>query len=328
VAQDEKVSADQRVRRSVRRTLVGSVFALVVLAALGAWGSLGAFTLRPGQAAVLLLLGRHHATILQDGFHLTLPPPLVERVVVDYSKLRNLDFGFRGKEDENTPREKLLEASMQTGDNNIVRASFAVQYTIKDPFLERFRIAEPELVVRDAAQAAMREVVGRMTVDGVLREQRALVSTEVSRLLQEILDAYESGLDVQGVQLQEVQPPAPVRAAFDDVVAANQDASRLVNQAEGYRNELLPQARAEAAEALAAARGYREAKIAEATGEAARFEAIVAEYRKAPEVTEKRLYLEAMESVLPEVEKVIVEPGTTQVLPYLPLRGVDGRGRP
>jgi membrane protease subunit HflK len=172
----------------------------------------------------------------------------------------------------------------------------------------------------------MREVVGKMTVDGVLREQRALVTTEVSRLLQDILDSYEAGLDVQGVQLQDVQPPALVRAAFEDVVAASQDASRLGNEAEGYRNEVLPQARAEAAEARASAEAYREAKIAQATGEAERFKAIVAEYRKAPEVTRKRLYLETMESILPEVEKVIIEPGTTQVLPYLPL-GRNERGR-
>jgi len=174
-------------------------------------------------------------------------------------------------------------------------------------------------VVRDAAQAAMREVVGKMTVDGVLREQRALVSTEVSRLLQEILDSYEAGLDVQGVQLQDVQPPASVRAAFEDVVAANQDASRLGNEAEGYSNQVLPQARAEAAEARASAEAYREEKIAGATGEAERFKAIAIEYRKAPDVTRKRLYLETMESILPQVEKIIIEPGTTQVLPYLPL---------
>ena len=212
---------------------------------------------------------------------------------------------------------------MQTRDNNVVRVSFAVQYQVKDPFQSRFRLEDPDAVVRDAAQAAMREVVGRTPVDGVLREKKALVTAEVERLLQEILDGYESGIEVQSVQLQDVQPPDEVRAAFADVVAATQDASRLVNEAEGHRNEVAPRARAEAAEATAQAEAYREAKIAEATGAAERFRAIAAEYRKAPEVTRKRLYLETMEQILPKVQKVIVEPGAAQVVPYLPL-GRDG----
>jgi membrane protease subunit HflK len=303
----------------VRRTLGGALLAIAVLGGLGVWGSLGAFTLQPGQAAVLLLLGRHVETITQDGFHIRLPPPLVTRTLVNFSELRNEDFGFRGTEDENTPAAKLREATMQTNDNNIVRVSFAVQYTVADPFLFHFRVKDPDLVVRDAAQAAMREVVGRTSVDGVLREQRALVSSEVRRLLQDILDSYESGLRVEGVQLQEVSPPAPVRAAFEDVVAANQDANRFVNEAEGYRNEVLPKARAQAAEVVAAAEGDRAAAIAHATGAASRFKALATEYRRAPEVTEKRLYLETMESVLPGVEKIIIEEGTTQILPYLPL---------
>ena len=321
----EKLTADERVKRSVRRTLTNSLLVLVVLGMLGVWASFGAFTLKPGQAAVLLLLGKHYSTVVQDGVHMALPPPLVEREIVNVSELRNEDFGFRGRQDENTPEDKIVEATMQTSDNNIVRVSFAVQYRVEDAFLHRFRVEQADAVVRDAAQAAMREVVGKMTVDGVLREQRALVTSEVSRLLQEILDSYEAGLDVQGVQLQDVQPPASVRAAFEDVVAASQDASRLGNEAEGYSNQVLPQARAEAAEARASAEAYREEKIAGATGEAERFKAIAVEYRKAPDVTRKRLYLETMESILPQVEKIIIEPGTTQVLPYLPL-GRNERG--
>lgn len=317
--EEEPLTTDQRVERSVRRTLGNWLLVLLLLAGLGAWGSLGAFTLQPGQAAVLLLLGRHVETVEKDGLHLRLPPPLVTRTVVNVSELRNEDFGFRGRQDESTPPAKVSEATMQTGDNNIVLVSFAVQYTVSDAFLARFRLRDPAPVVRDAAQAAMREVVGRMNVDDVLRRRRALVASETSRLLQDVLDSYEAGLDVQGVQLQEVNPPGPVRASFDDVVAATQDASRQVNEAEGYRNEVLPKARAEAIELREGARAYKEATIAEATGESERFKALAVEYRKAPEVTQKRLYLETMEKVLPEVEKVIIEEGTTQVLPYLPL---------
>jgi membrane protease subunit HflK len=235
------------------------------------------------------------------------------------TELRAEDFGLRGPGTPETPLEELHEATMQTRDNNIVRVSFTVQYTVKDPFEARFRLADAPAVVRDAAQAAMREVVGRTTVDGVLREKKALVTSEAERLLQEILDSYGSGLQVTEVQLQDVQPPAEVRAAFGDVVAANQDASRLVNEAEGHRNEVLPKARAEAAEVTAQAEAYRVSKVAQATGAAERFRALAVEYRKAPEVTKKRLYLETMEQVMPKVEKVIVEPGAAQIVPYLPL---------
>lgn len=327
MADPKKLSTDERVQRSVSRTLSGWLALLLLLAGLAAGGYFGSFTLEPGQAAVLLLFGKHVETIEQDGLHFRLPPPFLERRIVDYSGLRNEDFGFRGKEDEKVPAGKIAEATMQTSSNNIVRVSFAVQYTIKDPFAYVYRVAEPGPVVRDAAQAAMRQVVARNTVDGVLREKRALVATDAARLLQDTLDAYDAGIDVAGVQLQDVRAPAPVQAAFDDVVSAIQDASRLVNEAEGYRNEVLPKARAEAAEVRAQAGAYRDSKIAEATGEAARFSAVAAEWRKAPEVTRTRLYLETMEAVLPDVNKVIIEPGTAQVLPYLPLGQHDGGTR-
>jgi len=317
VAEASRTSAEERVRRSVARQLRNAAVAIALLVALGVWVWRGwSFTLRPGEAAVLLLLGRHVETITQEGFHVRLPEPFLTRHVVRVRELRAEDFGLRGGEE--TPAE-LHEASMQTSDNNIVRVSFTVQYTVKDPFAAAFHLDDPSGVVRDAAQAAMREVVGRTSVDGVLREKKALVTAEAARRLQEILDSYGAGLDVAQVQLQGVQPPAEVHAAFDDVVTANQDASRLVNEAEGHRNEVVPKARAEAAETLAQAQAYQEAKVAEATGAAERFRAIAAEYRKAPEVTRERLYLETMEQVLPKVDKVIVEPGAASLVPTLPL---------
>jgi membrane protease subunit HflK len=234
------------------------------------------------------------------------------------------DFGARGELEKDAPAGTRLESSMQTSDNNIVQLSFVVQYRVKDAFASRYRVADPTSTLRDAAQAAVREVVGQMTIDGVLSERRGDVEFDSKRILQEILDSYGTGLQIQAVQLQEVQPPEQVRAAFDDVIAADQDASRTINEAEGYRNELMPGARAEAAELIEAAAGYRDATIAESEGEAARFTAIAVEYRKAPEVTRKRLFLETMETILPDVEKIIIEPGTVSVLPYLPL-GRDRR---
>lgn len=316
---DENLSVDEKVQRSVARSLANVSLLSASAVALAGWAWLGLFTLEPGQAEVLLRFGAYQETIYEEGLHWTLPPPFVQRQTVNVTAVRNEDFGFRGLESEDTAEARLREATMQTSDNNIVRVGFAVQFAIKDPFAARYRVAEPTAVIRDAAQAAMREVVGRETVDGVLREHRAAVAAEVADRLQVILDSYDSGIDIDKVQLQDVQPPAAVRAAFDDVVAATQDANRLVNEAEGYRNEMLPRARAEAVELTQAAFGYRDATIAESTGKAARFRAIAAEYRKAPEVTQKRLYLETMEAILPSVEKVIIESGTAQVLPYLPL---------
>jgi membrane protease subunit HflK len=323
MAKQEKLDVDERVQRSVRRTLTNAVLALLVLGLVGLWGSFGIYQLEPGQSAVLLRLGRHMGTVSTEGLHWTLPPPLVTRTIVNVEEVQSEDFGFRGVEDEKADREKLLDASMQTSDNNIIRLSFAVQYKIKDAFAARYRVRQPVPVLRDAAQAAIREVIGTMTIDGVLSEQRGEVKLETQAKLQDILDSYDSGLEIQDVQLQEVQPPAEVRAAFDDVIGATQDASRAVNEAEGYQNEVIPHARAEAAEIQASAEAYRASKVAEATGASVRFTAIAAEYRKAPDVTRRRLYLETMESILADVDKVIIESGTTQVLPYLPL----GRGQ-
>ncbi len=315
----EQLPVEERVRRSVARTLSKGVVVLILLGLLGAWASLGAFTLQPGQAAVLLRLGRHAGTVSEAGFHLTLPPPIVLREVVNVGEVRSEDFGAAPAGAPPDAQESLHEAAMQTSDNNIVLVLFSVQYRFKDPFAARYHVADPVAVVRDAAQAAMREAVGSMTVDGVLRERKEALTSDVAVLLQDILDGYDAGIDVEEVQLQDVQPPAAVRAAFDDVVAATQDASRVMNEAEGYRNEVLPDARGRAAELRAQAEGHRAAVVADATGEAARFQAVATEYRKAPGVTEKRLYLETMEDVLPKVETVIIEPGTAGVLPYLPI---------
>jgi membrane protease subunit HflK len=327
----ENVPADEKVRRSVARTLGNGLFYLSVLGILGAWLSLGFFTLKPGEAAVLIAFGQHLETRMEDGLQFTWPPPIVQREILNVSEVQNQDFGMRGEGDvegtEGGPpaqEAQVREAAMQTSDNNIVHVSFSVQYQIKDAFLALFKLEDVDSVVRAAAQASMREAVGRMTVDGVLRERRAALTAETAELMQEILDSYDSGLDIDSVQLQDVRPPTEVQAAFDDVIAANQDANRLVNEAEGFRNEKIPNARGEASELIEQAYGYRDAKIAEAEGEANRFLALLAEYKKAPVVTKKRLYLETMEQVMPKVQKVIIESGTTNVLPYLPL----GRDKP
>jgi membrane protease subunit HflK len=316
-----KVSEERKVGRLLSRLLAG----VLLLGLLGFWASFGFYRLNPGEAAVILRLGKYRTTEVREGLRWHLPPPIESREIVNVGLVAREQFG-----DIDTASEAatLTETAMQTGDNNIVDLEFVVKYKIGRAFESRFRIANLRETLRDSAQAAMREVVGRNSVDDVLSEKRGIIQDEAAELLQQILDRYESGLHVEGIELQEVQPPAPVRDAFDDVIAAAQDRNRKVNEAEGYANEVLPGARAEASEVVEAAIGYRDSKIAEAAGEAERFLAIVREYQKAPEITRKRLYLETMEEVLPGVEKVIIEPGTASVLPYLPLGTARKEPRP
>jgi membrane protease subunit HflK len=321
-------SVDAQVSGSVGRLLRNLVLLSLMVTALAGWGYFGMFELEPGQSAIVFRLGRYQRTEPVAGLHFALPPPFEEVEIVHVSELSRQDFGVKGEGDQAARERAEMEASMQTSDNSIVSLGFVVQYRISDAFDSRYGVADPEPTLRDAAQAAVREVVGRMTVDGVLSERRGEIESESKRTLQEILDSYSMGIDVMEIQLQEVQPPEQVREAFDDVIAAAQDASLTVNKAEGYKNELIPTARAEAIELVQAAEGYRDAKIAEAKGEAERFASLVVEYHRAPQVTQTRLYLEAMESVLPGVSKVIIEPGTAQVLPYLPLTQAPGLSVP
>ena len=311
--------------RKVGQLLTRLLLVVSLLGLLGLWGSFGFYRLNPGEAAVILRLGKYRTTEVREGLRWHLPPPIESREMVNVGLVAREQFG-----DIDTAREAatLTETAMQTGDNNIVDLEFVVKYKIGNAFQSRFRIADLRETLRDSSQAAMREVVGRNSVDDVLSEKRGIIQDEAAELLQKILDRYESGLFVEGIELQEVQPPAPVRDAFDDVIAAAQDRNRKVNEAEGYANEVLPRARAEASEVVEAAIAYRDSKIAEARGEAEGFLAVLFEYQKAPEITRKRMYLETMEEVLPGVEKVIIEPGTASVLPYLPLGAARREPKP
>lgn len=313
--------SEERVQRAVGRTVANATAALLSLALLGAWAYFGFYTMDPGQAAVILQFGRYVRTETEPGLRWHLPPPVESHEILNVASIDKEEFGVgvvtAAAEGEAPIRP---ETAMQTSDANIALVSFIVQYRIKDAFQSRYRIADPRAVLRDAAEASVRSAVGRNTIDAVLTEKRGIIEVEAREELQAQLDRYESGLVVLGVELQEVQPPAAVRAAFEDVQGAGQDRDRAVNEAEGYANEVLPRARAEAIETVEEARGYRDAKIAEAAGEAQRFSALATEYAKAPDVVRTRLFLETMEAVLPQVNTYIVEPGSgSPVLPYLPL---------
>ncbi len=308
---------ERRAGRIVRR--IGIVFLLLIGAGVWMFFS-GWYTVDPGEQAVILRLGKFARIDTQEGFRLKLPAPIESYDIVHVSVSQQREFG----DVSTTDVAKLSETAMQTGDNNIVLIEFVVQYRIGEPFQNLYRVSRSQELLEEAAQAAMREVVGRSTIDGVLSERKGVIQDEAAELLQAILDEYEAGITVEDVELQDAQAPEPVRDAFDDVIAANQDRNRAVNEAQAHANEVVPRARGEASELLAEASGYREAKIAEATGAASRFLAVVEEYEKAPAITRKRIYLETMEAVLPDAEKLIVEPGTASVLPYLPLGRREG----
>jgi membrane protease subunit HflK len=318
VAEDnEPSSAEERAKRGAARTALNAVTILVATAILAIWAYTGLYQLDPGEAAIILRFGALDRVEREPGLRWHLPPPLASHLIMRVDTLEREEFGGAERGAEQLAAPVLEEAAMQTRDNNIVHLGFVVQYKIGDPVGAQLRVAERRAILRDAAQAAMREVVGRTSIDGVLAERRGEVEAETLRLLRDMLDRYETGIEVTSVQLQDVQPPPPVRGAFDDVIAAAQDRDRQIHEARGYENEVVPRARGQAAELESQADGYREARVSEAKGEAARFEALLVEYQLSPEVTRKRLYLEAMEDVLPKVQKVIIEKGTGAVLPYV-----------
>jgi membrane protease subunit HflK len=198
---------------------------------------------------------------------------------------------------------------MLTGDENIVDAEMIVQYKLKDPEAYLFNFVRPVLTVREASEASLRTVVGRHGIDQTLTSGKLMIQEETKTLLQSILDKYNTGILVVAVQLQDVSPPKTVISAFKDVASAKEDKNRLINEAEGYRNDVIPKARGEAQAMIREAEGFKEARIKRSEGDVAKFTAMVKEYKKSKSITKKRLYLEAMEDILPGIEKFIVPDG-------------------
>jgi len=312
---------EDRIRRQVGRTLANWAAVILSLGILIGWGVTGIYRLEPGEAAVILFLGEYERTELREGLRWHLPPPLVYADKVNVQELRQESFGPQsGEAGQN---EGSLEYAIQTADSNIVKLGFVVQYQVAEPFSYLYGLADPAATLRDAAMSAVREVVGGHSVEGVLYSQRAMIQRQAREILQSTLDAYvaaqdmEPAFDIVSVDLQDVQPPAPVQGAFDDVISAQQDQERAVSEARGDAREIVERAEAEAQELREAAQAYKDSVIVEARGEAERFRALQREYAQAPGVTRRRLYLETMEQVLPEVEKVIVEPDTVSLVPFL-----------
>lgn len=294
-----------------------SGIAVTVLAVAIAWLAYDSvYIIQPAERGVVLRFGKYVDT-LQPGPSVRLPRPIEQVIRVDVDQIRTVEIGYRAEGRQGV--SVLGEALMLTQDENIVEIKLAVQYKVKSPDDYLFFDRNPDIILRDAAESAIREVVGKSKMDFILKEGRSDVAARTKDSLQTILDRYHTGLLVTSVNLQDAQAPEQVQEAFLDAIRAREDQDRLVNEAEAYANEVIPKARGEAARLVEDANAYKARVVASAAGEASRFLAILKEYQKAPDVTRERLYLESIEQVLQNSSKVMVDVDKGNNVIYLPL---------
>ena len=304
----------------------GVIFGIV--AAL--WIISGFYTVEADEQAIVRRFGEFMPPIQESGGHWYMR--FVEQVDnVKVTKIYSTEVGFRTV-DPGPParyREVPDESLMLTGDENIVAIDFIVQYKISDPVKYLFRIADAENTLKEVAESAMREVIGKRKIDDVLTEHKAEIQAQVMELGQNVLNKWDTGLQLQAVKLQDVTPPKEVDAAFKDVASAREDKDKIVKQADGYRNDLLPKAKGEAAKMVNEAQAYAQERIALSQGQSDRFRKVYNEYVSAKDITRKRLYLEALEEVMESADKIILDAEAGRnTLPFLPLRGnADSGGR-
>ena len=302
----------------------GKPIGLILIILVFVWLASGLYRVGPDEQGVVLRFGKFIKTT-QPGLHYHIPLPIETVETPKVTKVNRIDIGFRSERDSgfstgggvaDVPQESL----MLTGDENIVNIDFSVFWVIKDAGKFLFQIQDPEGTVKAAAETAMREVIAKSEIQPVLTEGRAKIEVETQEIIQSILDEYNSGIQITQVQTQKADPPDQVIDAFRDVQAARADMERSKNEAEAYANDVIPRARGEAAKIMQAAEAYKQKVVAASEGEASRFLSIFNEYDKAKEVTQERMYLETMEKVLADIDKVIIEKGAgSGVVPYLPL---------
>ncbi len=298
--------------------IIGLIILLVI------WTLSGLYRVLPDEQGVVLRFGKFVKTT-QPGLNYHLPFPIENVLTPKVTKVNRMDIGFRSERDSgfssggvaDVPEESL----MLTGDENIVNIDFSVFWVIKDAGNFLFKIQDPEGTVKAAAETAMREVIARSDIQPILTEGRSVIEADTQNIIQEILDEYTSGIQITQVQTQKADPPDQVIDAFRDVQAARADMERSKNEAEAYANDVIPRARGEAAKVLQAAEAYKKEVVAKAEGEASRFLSIYNEYAKAKKVTQERMYLETMEEVLADINKIIIDKNSGEgVVPYLPLQ--------
>ena len=287
------------------------------------WVASGLYRVLPDEQGVVLRFGKFVNTT-QPGLNYHIPYPIERALTPKVTKVNRIDVGFRTGSDTGFSSAGIAdvpeESLMLTGDENIVNIDFSVFWVIKDAGKFLFKIQDPQGTVKAAAETAMREVIAKSRIQPILTEGRSQIEVETQEIIQDILDEYNSGIQITQVQTQKADPPDQVIDAFRDVQAARADMERSKNEAEAYANDVIPRARGEAAKILQAAEAYKKQVVARAEGEASRFIAIYTEYAQAKEVTQERMYLETMEKVLASIDKVIIEKNASSgVIPYLPL---------
>jgi modulator of FtsH protease HflK len=311
----------------------GRGITIIGVLALAVWAVTGFYTIQPEQAGLVMRFGKWERTE-QPGLRYHLPYPIETVELPNVTAVSTIEIGYRtnaatrgaianrgGRPTDysDVPEESL----MLTGDENIIDIDMAVQWRISDPVAFSFNIRRQSETVQKAAESVLREVIGRTDLQPALTEARADIEAETRRILQDVLNEYEAGVEITSVQLQDVKAPQAVIDAFDDVQRARQDRERLRNEAEAYRNDIIPRARGNAERVLQEAQAYREEAVAKAKGDAQRFSQIYSAYKESKDVTLRRLYLETMEDVLSKANKYILEKDAegsgSGVVPYLPL---------
>ena len=289
---------------------IGLLIAIVLLL----WLSSGFYIVDASQRGLVLQFGRYKEST-ESGLRWRLPYPIQSHELVNISGVRTLEVGYRGSE-----RNKVLkEALMLTDDENIINIQFAVQYVLNSPENYIFNNRFPDESVAQVAETAMREIVGKSRMDFVLYEGREEIAATAHELMQRVLDRYDTGIQISRVTMQNAQPPEQVQAAFDDAVKAGQDRERQKNEGEAYANDVIPRARGMASRLIEEANAYRERVMANAEGEASRFDQVYAEFSRAPEVTRERMYIETMQEVMSNTSKVMIDAKDSGNLMLLPL---------
>ncbi len=297
---------------------------LILIAAIAIWGFSGFFRVQPDELGVVMRFGKYERDA-RPGLNYHWPYPVESVLLPKVTRVNRIDIGMRLVEDlrrGSTVRDVPEESLMLTGDENIVDVDFSVLWriSIKPNGVEDylFNIQQPEGTVKAVAESAMREVIGRSTLQPILTGARQNIESAVQELMQRVLDSYGAGVQIQQVQLQKVDPPSQVIDAFRDVQAARADSERAQNEAQSYANKVVPEARGRAAQITQGAEAYRDQTVAEAKGATSRFLQVYDEYKKAPDVTRQRMYLETMERLFGGTDKIILDSGGG-VVPYLPL---------
>ena len=297
------------------------VFSYIIILAIIVWLATGIFIIDPEEQGVIKRFGEV-TEVVGPGPHYHLPSPIETVQIAPVTAVRRLEIGFRTIQlgPPAKYRRVLKESLMLTGDENIIDVQFIVQYRISDLENYLYSLTNPDVTVRSAAESAMREVIGDSSVTEALTVGKGIIEDTTALLLQQTMNSYKGGIKIENVKLQDVHPPDAVKEAFKDVVSAREDREKMINDAEGYRNNLVPKARGEAAQLVNSAKAYAKEKVLVAIGESERFNLIYEEYKMAKDITRERILLETMASILPKVNKVIADKELGgNVLPFLPI---------